>query len=1204
MVYPTVSVVGKRIGRFESMALRFVLGSSGSGKTEWLYNRFLELAKTDKRKMFYMIVPEQFTMQAQKSLVQMQENHAIMNIDVVSFERLAYRIFDELGKTDLIVLEDTGKNLILRKLAEDCREQLTTLRHQIHRMGYIDQIKSLISEFMQYGFSAEQLEDYISHMPQNSALYYKLSDMKLLYEAFEAYLSDGFVTAEKLLEVLADCTSDSKLLKDAVFAFDGFTGFTPVQMNLVRQLLKVSSDTYVTVTIDSEEELYADKGIQELFYMSRKMIRSVSKLAQEIECEIAEPVLISGQEGRFRGNPVLGFLEQHLFRPGFYRYASIKTEDGLPAGSKETSEGLQALRIEDVISVSSLATPKEELIFAAGKIRELISVHGYRFGEIAIVSGNVKGYEKYAGEVFDMYEIPFFSDAKETVYFHPFTEWVRALLEIVEKNYTYESVFRYLRTGLCGFSENEIDILDNYVLERGIIGYKKWNRKWVHPFKQPGKGIGKSEDEQLAMLQTLNELRSRLMEQTKLLYHMVKEKTAFVHDMTVALYETMLSLKIQNQLKEKQERYEAEGNEVLASSYAQIYRIVIDLLDKIVDLLGAERMPLREYADILDAGFLAAKVGIIPPGTDCVILGDIERTRLDGVKVLFFLGVNDGIIPKMADRQNLLSQYDRELLARDSIELAPTAREQVFLQKFYLYLNMTKPSEALYLTYARMDSLGSAQKPSYLVGTICQMFPSVEVREIAADSASQVITKKSSVKAYLKGLRQAQKGRLEPEWRALHQWRMHSQELREPTEQLFEASFACFDGEQLNTQLARQLYGTVLYQSVTRLETFARCAYAHFLEYGLKLSKRQEYVFEAADLGTLFHDSLECYSKKMKEKDLSWFDITQEQQEKLLAEALEETILGMDTAVLADTARSRYMIRRISNILHCSVWALTKQIRKGEFLPKDYEVYFRKEMDLGEGTVYTEGKKECMDGDTGVGTDLVPVDGRMVISGRIDRLDIYENDQQLYVKIMDYKSGKRKFSLQNLYDGLSLQLIMYLLGASDHLKRQFPHKDIVPAGVLYYHLDQPVVDALPDMNEEQIRQAVFEKLRPEGLVNQDSAVIDKLDGEINGKSDVIPVTLNKDGSLSKRGCSVATREQFGWLEDYVIRKMKENGREILRGQIDPYPVFSKQEDGCTWCPYKGICGFDMRIPGYERHELELLPEEEIWEKIREEEGWK
>lgn len=1139
------------------MALQFVLGSSGSGKTEWLYRRFLELAKTEKRKMFYMIVPEQFTLQAQKGLVQMQENHAIMNIDVVSFERLAYRIFDEIGKSDLVVLEDTGKNLILRKLAEDKKEQLTTLKHQIHRMGYIDQIKSLISEFMQYGFSAKQLEEYVGHMSKSSALYYKLSDMKILYEAFESYLADSFVTSEKLLEVLSDCASDSKLLKDAVFAFDGFTGFTPVQMNLVRQLLRVSSDTYVTVTIDSKEELYADKGIQELFYMSRKMIRGLSRLASEIGCGLAEPVFISGGQGRFQGNPALGFLEQHLFRTGFYQYSSEE-------------------RGHDVISISSLATPKEELIFAAGKIRELIKGAGYRFGEIAIVSGNVKSYEKYAKEVFEMYEIPFFSDAKETVYFHPFTEWVRALLEVVEKNYAYESVFRYLRTGLCGFGEDEIDILDNYVLERGITGYKKWSRKWVRPFKQPGRGIAKSEDEQLALLQSLNELRSRLLEQTRPLYDLVKGKDATVYDMTSALYETMTALKIQYQLKEKQEQYEAEGNEVLASSYAQIYRIVIDLLDKVVDLLGTEKMPLREYNDILDAGFLAAKVGVIPPGTDCVILGDIERTRLDGIKVLFFLGVNDGVIPKTADRQNLLSQYDRELLAKDSIELAPTSREQVFLQKFYLYLNMTKPSEALYLTYSRMDSMGTARKPSYLVGTICQMFPSLKIQEIAADAASQIVTKKSSVKEYLKGLGQAVKGQADIQWQTLHQWRMHSEELRAQTERLFDAAFACFDGEELTAQLAKQLYGTVLYQSVTRLETFARCAYAHFLEYGLRLTKRPEYVFEAADLGTVFHDSLECYSKKMQEQDLSWFTITQEQQEELLNAALEETILGMDTAVLADTARSRYMIKRISNILHCSVWALTKQIRKGEFFPKDYEVYFRKEMELQ--------------------------DGRMVISGRIDRLDIYENEKQLYVKIMDYKSGKKKFSLQDLYDGLSLQLITYLLGASDHLKKEYPGKDVIPAGVLYYHLDQPVVDALPGMEEAQIRQAVFEKLRPEGLVNQDSAVIDKLDGEIDGKSDVIPVTLNKDGSLGKRGCSVATREQFGWLEDYVVRKMKENGQKILKGQIDPYPVFSKQEDGCMWCPYRGICGFDPRIPGYERHELETLPEEEIWKRIREEEG--
>lgn len=1177
------------------MALQFIIGSSGSGKTEWVYQKLLELAECNKQKNIYMIVPEQFTMQTQKALVARQKNHAILNIDVVSFDRLAYRIFDELGKSDLVVLEDTGKNLILRKLAEDCKDQLMMLKNQIHRISYIDQIKSLISEFMQYGLEPEDLECYLDKMKPDSALYYKLKDMLLIYQAFDNYLREGYVTSEKILEVLAGAVKESELLKDAVLAFDGFTGFTPVQMKLVQELLKAADTSYVTVTMDPDVDLYADKGIQDLFYMSRKMIRSVAKLAKDVECEIAEPFFMLESDknrfckdnvhiadGRFSKNPVLAHLEKNLFRPGQHAYGG----ETVTVYPKEENQPVEAL------SVNSLAVPRDELVFAASQIRKLIKEQGYRYQDFAIVSGNVGGYEKYAKEIFDMYEIPYFSDVKETIYYHPFTEWVRALIEMIETGFAYDSVFRYLRCGLSGFSVEEIDILDNYVLERGIRGFKKWNEKWVHPSKQAGRGIRKTDEERMASLMQLNELRERFVNQVSPVYVQVKRGQIVVSEMTQFLYQIMVDLNIQQQLKDKQEVHENAGNEYLAATYGQIYRIVIDLLDKVVDLLGNERMSVREYGQILDAGFLAAKVGTIPPGADCVILGDIERTRLDHIKVLFFLGVNDGIVPKMADRKNLLSQYDRKCMARDDIELAPTTREQVFLQKFYLYLNMTKPEDRLVMTYARMDSMGSAQKPSYLVITIQQMFPALEVHEMEADFKDEMMTAKSSTKQYLKGLLKATQGEVSKDFAALHQWRVDKPEYRPETEKLLDAAFALFDGEKLSPELAKKLYGTTLYNSVTRLEQFFKCAYGHFLQYGLRLTERPEYSFEAADMGTVFHDSIACYCRKMSEADYDWFTITEDVQNRLLEESVSETILSMDTGVLMDSARSQYMTTRISNILGRSVWALTRQIRKGQFVPKEYETSFFQELEL-------TSSAEHMDGQETSSQHLSDVS--MVVTGRIDRLDTCENDEQVYVKVMDYKSGKKDFGLQSIYNGQGLQLAVYMHSAIEKLQEKYKDKDVIPAGMLYYHLDDPMVEARAKTGEESIDQEIFEKLRPTGLVNSDEAVLDKLDlqlTEVKGKSDVIPVTLNKDGSLSKRGCSIATREQFAILDDFVIEKMKQAGVDIMSGTIDPHPLAADAIDGCEWCPYQDICGFDTRIPGYERNQPEAYSEEELWDKMR------
>ncbi|MCU6763661.1 ATP-dependent helicase/deoxyribonuclease subunit B [uncultured Roseburia sp.] len=1152
------------------MALHFLIGNSGSGKTYTLHQTILQQAKKDPRRMFYVVVPEQFTMQTQKELVLRQPEQAIMNVDVVSFDRLAYRIFDELGKGSLSVLEDTGKNLVLRKLAEDHKNSLTALKQNISRMGYIDQMKSLISEFMQYGLTPKDLEDELLALSKNGALYYKLKDMLLLYREFDRYLKDRFVTSETLLSVLADCVGESELLKGAVFAFDCFTGFTPVQMNLMRELMKVSGEFYVTACMDIQGELYNDRGIQELFYMSRKMVRSLTGMAGRLGITIEQPKLLDGRLGRFSKNQVLGFLEEHLFRPGYYVMEHAPEErDRCPA-----------------LSVYSLASPKEELIFAAAKIRELLECYNYRYQDIAIVSGCADVYEKYAKEVFETSGIPYFSDEKENVLFHPFTEWVRAALWMVEKDFSYESVFRYLRTGLSGFEPDEIDVVENYVLERGIRGFRRWKEKWVH---LPGTktSVLKSQEDGLQKLCKLNSFRERFVTQIMDFRTALKGRKRTVRSMSEALYQLMLSLHMQEQLKEKQEQFEAEGQEVQAAVYAQIYRVVIDLLDKIVDLLGEETTTVREYADILDAGFTAAKIGTIPPGADCVILGDIERTRLDRVKVVIFLGLNDGVVPKQADRGSLLSQYDRELLADRNIELASTAREQVFLQKFYLYLNMTKPSDALIMTCGRMDSLGNARKPSYLVGAICRMFPFLQVQELTPEDSDRYLTAGDVMKQYVKGLILAREGQITGEWKGFHHWLLAQPVWADQTRRLFDAAFACFDGEGLNTETAKRLYGTTLQTSVSRFESFARCAYAHFLEYGLKLKERPEFTFETADMGNVFHGALECYSRKVKNENLSWFDITKEQQKRLLKEAVTETVLSMDTSVLEDSSRGRYMIERIHKILERSVWALTAQIRRGVFHPGEYETLFRRELELSQGQERLNEQE------------------KIIIRGRIDRIDTFENEDQIYLKVLDYKSGKKKFQLLNLYYGLQLQLMTYMNEALAGERKKTPDKDVIPAGVLYYHLENPMVELSAQASSEDIEKAVLEELRPEGLINQDPAVIEKLDKDLEGKSRVIPVTLKKDGTLSSRGCSVASRDQFEKLGRFTEAKIKESARQILKGEISPKPVVLNDQDGCQYCPFAGVCQFDLRIPGYEKKQLENLAEEEIWRRMDEEETeWK
>lgn len=1140
------------------MALHLIYGNSGSGKSEYIYEKVIDMAQQKPQKNFYVVVPEQFTLQTQKELVRRQKNHVILNIDVVSFERLAYRVFDELGVCHT-VMEETGKSLVLRRIAEQKAENLTILKGNIRRMGYIGEVKSMISELMQYGISSEDLEEFLKKLNDQSSLYYKLQDICQMYQSFEEYLKGRYVTAEKVLDVLREVSTESALLKGSVLVFDGFTGFTPVQFQLLRRLMHVVRDMYVTVTFDVREDPLQDKGIQELFYMSRKMVRGLLHAAEEERFEIAQPAVIKySKESRFGNNPVLAHLEQNLFREKSLVY------HGNMGGR---------------MAVYSLASPKEELSFAACRICQLMQEGDYRYSDFAIVSGDVAGYENYAKSVFPMYGIPYFADTKKDILYHPLIELIRAALELVERNYSYESVFRLLKTGLAGFSAEETDLLENYVVAKGVRGDSRWGKKFLKPMRRHGK-IRQEEEKSQEQLAVLNRLRERFYRIAHPLYQAFHTKNATVRDWSSALYQFLCDLEIEKQLLDAQEVFSEKGQEELASQYRQIYPVVIDLLDKMVDLLGEETLSVQEYADVLETGFSAAKIGVIPPGSDSVILGDIERTRLDGIKVLFFLGVNDGVIPKSGGSGGILSQYDREVLEEQKLTLSPTIREQQFIQKFYLYLNMTKPSDALYLTCARMSADGKSVRPSYLIGTICRMFPEIAVKEIDATRPLPAVTVQNGLQSYLIGLLRAKEDEISEEWKALHHWFVGKEEWKPVVERIFAAAFDSYQGDQLSAEIAKLLYGSVLTGSVTRLELFARCAYAHFLEYGLKLSERETYGFAAVDMGSMFHAILQRYCQELEES-ADWYTITEDEQDALLHNAMEETILSMPNEVLTESARSAYVLERIFRIMKRSVWALTEQIRHGSFRPVGYEVDFVQVSDLKLEDMVRNGEEQ------------------MRLIGRVDRIDTFENDEKIYVRIIDYKSGKTTFQLLNLYYGQQLQLVVYLNAAMEKIRQKQPSKEVVPGGIFYYRLDDPMVED-QNRSEEEIMQDILEQLRLNGLVNLSPEAYQHMDSALEGKSSVIPLTLKKDGSVSSRGTSGIGEAQFAQLGHFVEEKITKTAEKILSGDIGVHPIQLEQKTGCDYCPYKSICGFDFRIPGYGFDRKEKLTEDQIWQKIGEE----
>ena len=1187
------------------MSLQFIFGNSGSGKSDFLYDSVLKQAKENKEQQFLIIVPEQFTMQTQRELVERQKQHAIMNVDVLSFARLAYRVFDDLGKQNVVVLEETGKNLVLRKVAEQKKAELKVLGANMNKMGYVGEVKSLISELMQYNVRPDALAEFLEKEPLGEGLRLKMQDVLTMYQGFTEYLKGRYITAEEVLELLYDVAEESKLLCGSVIVLDEFTGFTPIQNRLMEKLLVLAKKVSVSVTMDVREDFYQCRGVHELFAMSKKTVASLLKVAELCKVPVEEPIVLpTGEKRRYAGAPDLYFMEQNLFRPGAGSYRYKVSEKAMK--SNKNHEKLTDSQLEETpdIRITSLKNPREELKFAAREIVRLTREQGYRYRDIAVVTGDVQQYGNYVPEIFEQYHIPYFIDQTKNILFHPFIECIRAILEMIEYDFSYESVFRFLRCGLAEkiipqgklssmeleldgetgeksaqckeqtihrLTEQEIDRLENYVLARGIRGASRWSKPWT--FVMP--------DGTLEDMERLNEIREAVYENFKPLLMAFRGKENTVSTQTFELYSLIRRLDMEQLLKERGEFFEKNGNQARAKEYDQIYKIVMDLFDKVTSLLGDETMTIREYSDILDAGFEAAKVGIIPPGNDTVTVGDIERTRLNHIKILFFVGVNDGVVPKAGNQGGIISQFEREKMAEYHLELAPGAREKVFIQKFYLYLNMTKPSERLYVTFCRVNSDGKALRRSYLIGTLLKLFPQLVVEEPSEEETLEgVLTAESALPFLMEGLNKPVED--EEAWTALLAWYLSDEGDREKALQLFDAAFGVHQDDAISKAVTKALYGNTLDNSVTRLEQFAACAFAHYLSYGLRLRERELQQFASVDMGNIYHDVLERFAKGIEMSEYTWFDIPQEAQDALLSQSMEDAIAGSGIGDVFEDARNSYLLKRMETTAKRTIWALMLQVRKGKFVPSGFEVSFSRAERL-DAVQFQLGEDE-----------------KMRLRGRIDRIDTYETDDKVYVKIIDYKSGNTSFSLLNFYYGLQLQLVVYMNVALELTKKIYKGKDTEPAGIFYYHITDPMVDSDGGESEEEIRRSILEQLKVGGLVNEDPEIYGAMDTDFTGTSSVIPVALKADGSL-KAASKTASAYEFGLMSDYVRKKIEHVGKEIFAGNVSVKPYLLGDRSGCDYCPYHTICGFDVRMPGFSYQQFEKFDSsEEILAHIREE----
>lgn len=1106
------------------MPLKFVFGPSGSGKSSYLYQHVIQESMKYPERNYIVLVPEQFTMQTQKDLVMMHERKGIMNIDVLSFARLAYRVFEETGGGGLPVLDDEGKNLILRKIAGDYESELKMLGGHMKKQGYISEVKSVISEFTQYDIGEDEIERVMESAGESSRLYYKLADIRLLYRGFTDYLREKYITKEELLDVLSREVEKSERLKNSTVVLDGFTGFTPVQDRLLGELMRHCREVIVTVTMDRRENPYVYEHPYQLFALSKQMVTSLLQIAKQNKIPVEEPVeLYDHVPWRFKEQEALAFLEKHLFRYG--------------AGAYEKEQ--------EQVKLHLAKNPREEAYAVAEQVRRMMREDGYRLRDIGVIVSDMDVYADHLKQAFIKYDIPFFMDHKRSILLNSFVEYIRSVLHMAEQSFSYESVFRFLRTNLAGFTYEEIDELENYVIGLGIKGYKHWQEKWTRKLR------GMAQED----LDKMNHYRRQLVEKVDGLIYVLRQRRKTVADITRAIYEFMVQENLQVRLAEQEELFKAKGELALAREYAQIYRIVIELFDKFVELLGDEQVSLSEYCKLLDAGLEEARVGVIPPEVDQVVIGDMQRTRLKDIKALLFAGANDVYLPGALLRTGLLSELDREKFAREKLTLSAGGKEKAYVQKFYLYLNLTKPSEKLDIYYSKVSADGKSVRPSYLIQELQKLFPKLKVRDEERYLKEQELTENIGFDRMIREFVQ-KRHETDGAWCELYNWYKKNPKWQEKVERFLEAGYYRKPLDALTEEAAKRLYGEEFETSITRMERFAVCAFSHFLTYGLGLREREEYDFQAADLGNVCHRALERFSYKVEREAGDWLKLTEEKRKQYVEESVEEAIADYGNSILYSSSRNAYLIVRMKRMLEKTVWALTKQLAAGDFKPSAYEMRFA--------------------------------------NGKIDRVDTCEDGDCVYVKVIDYKTGSKSFDVTALYHGLQLQLMVYMDAALQQEQKKHPEKEILPAGVFYYRIQDPLIDR-PKEGEEQ--EAILKELKPDGMISLEKEVLEHLDHCMVGESSVIPVKYNKNGSLSKSS-KAASAQDFYLMMKYAVNKVEEIRQKILSGDVKVNPYRRGTETSCDYCSYRQICGFDTKMEGYRYREIEAMSVDKVIQAMK------
>lgn len=1112
------------------MSFRIIYGRAGTGKSEYCYREIAQ--KIKKENKILIITPEQFSFTAEKKLMDAIDTQAVFNAEVVTLSRMAYRVISEIGGKNETNLSKCGKAMLIYSILSNNKKELKFLGKTDEN---VDMLDTAITEFKKHGISVEQLKQEIESQ-EDIYLKNKLQDLNVVYSGFEEQLAGKYIDETDLLTILAENIDKTDMFKDAVIYIDEFAGFTSQEYHIIEKLIQIAKQVTITICTDGLHEI--KNPDTDIFYSNEVTVTKLLEVAQNCDVKIEEIKL----EERYRfKNSELKHLEKNLYENKPQKYNSQIKNIQLFLAKNQYSE------IEEV----------------ARNVLKLVRDEGYRYRDISIITKNIATYSSLARVIFDKYDIPIFIDENRDLNQNVVIQYILAILEIFIKNWSYEAVFNYIKTGFSNIEEDDIFKLEKYCLKWGIK-QNKWKKEFTY---------GNYEEKDKADIERLEQIRKDLVTPLMNLKYKIDENKT-VEGISKAIYEFLVEQQIYEKVQIKIQELNEIGQIDLANEYESSIQTIIEILDEIVLVFKDDKITIDKYNQILKIGFKNSSLTKIPGTQDQVIMGDVDRSRSHKVKAIFIIGLNDGEFPSVRKDEGFLNDADREVLKQNGIELAKGTIDKLYEDSFNIYKAFTTAEEKLYLLYSSSDMQGKALRPSMLINKIKKIYPMLQEQSDVIERRSEILNKKTTYEELIVNLSKLkEQDSIEKLWYYIYDYYQKNSEWNEKLKQSLKGLEYTNIPDKIDQNNIDRLYGNTLVTSISKLERYRSCPFSYYLQYGLKIKPQEELKIQTLNTGTFIHEVIDEFFGTVKEVGIKLEEITEEQLSEIINKIIDSKLGQNKNYIFTSTAKYRALVIRLKKIIKKALKYIIGTIVQSRFEVLGTEVEF------GEKGKYKPIRLTLEDGK------------RIEIIGKIDRIDTAQGEDGKYLRIIDYKSSAKNIDLNEVYAGLQIQLLTYLDAACKE-------EDLMPAGVLYFSMLEQMIKSDKRLEQEEIEEKIRSNFKMKGLILADVKVVKLHDKNLqNGSSALVPAYIGKDGELSEKKTSGVTAEQFKDLQKYMYTIIKQISKEILGGNIDLKPYYKDKKTPCKYCDYKSICSFNMGGCENSYNYIDKKSKEEILSKL-------